>query len=123
MVSKTIIFSSGQFCENRCFTMVKLMFFKVREPPKSVKKRHRKKVVPNCIPKWNFEQFERFRTPKLARKVAQAGPKVHKKSEKQFFEVATENDEVANSNFVRFLAILAPQNYLKNDYFFVRSIL
>jgi len=100
MASKTIIFSSGQFCENRCFTIVILMFFKVRDPPKSVKKRHRKKVVPNCIPKWNFEQFERFGTPKLARKAAQAGPKVHKKSEKNRIEVATPNYEAANSIFL-----------------------
>ena len=78
------------------------MFFKVGDPPKSVKKRHRKKVVPNCIQKWNFEQFGRLGSPKSAQKAAQAGPKVHKKLEKTNFEVAAQNYEAANSNFLRF---------------------
>ena len=38
------------------------MFFKGWDPPKSVKKANRKKVVPNCIHKFNFE---RFGTPKF----------------------------------------------------------
>ncbi len=72
------------------------MFFKVRDPPKSVKKRHRKKVVPNCIQKWNFEQFGRLGSPKSTQKAAQAGPKVHQKSEKDRIEVTTPNYEAAN---------------------------